>query len=187
MQITINAFATLEEIGEWLTPYAEKMSLHFVLEVYFPKTRFVPLPRWDQFVEIARETKADELWFDLAPIPTTRGKLDPKYKNRERFFIALPAMTRSGSGLCQGNFGTVATDEKHLKAWRSVIRAIRKKTSGGMWVWNDVVNAKHFSDRSRYSPGVAQLHAQGLRLFAFPGGNELFVWEPNALGGPAAG
>lgn len=188
MQITINAFATLEEIGEWLTPYPEKLPLHFVFEIYFPKKRFVPLSRWEQFVEKARETKADELWFDLVPIPTKRGKLDPKYKNRERFFIQLPQMTKSGTaGLCQGTFGTVGTKERHLKAWRSIIRAIRKHTFGGMWMWNDIVKERHFSDRSRCSPEVAKLHAKGLRLFVFQGGNELFVREPKALGRPAAG
>jgi len=114
-----------------------------------------------------------------------RGKLDPNYKNRERFIINLPEMTKSG--LREGSFGTVATKEKHLKVWRSIIRAIRKNSTGGMWIWNDVMKTKGFWDRSRYSPRVAELHGKGLRLRPFAGDNEVFIHEPNADGEPAAG
>jgi hypothetical protein len=185
MQITINAFATLEEIAEWLTPFTKKTPLYFVLEVYFPKKRFIPISRWEQFVDKARTLKANELWIDLVPIPTSRGKLDPKYKNRERFSINLPEMTKSG--FREGWFGTVATKEKHLKVWRSIIRAIRKNTTGGMWIWNDVMKTKGFWDRSRYSPKIAELHAKGLRLRPFAGGNEVFISEPNVDGDPVGG
>ncbi len=202
MQITINAFATLDDIAEWLTPFAEKSPLHFVLVVHFPKRfvplarwhfvlvvhfpkRFVPLARWEQFVAKARATKATELWLDLVPIPTARGKLDPKYNNRERFIVHLPEITESG--LREGNFGTVATKEKHLITWRSIVRAVRKNTTGGMWIWNGLHKTKGFSDRSRYSPRIAELHAQGLRLRPFVGDNDVFVREPTSDGEPAAG
>jgi hypothetical protein len=179
MQITINAFATLEEIADWVTPFAAKMQLYLVLYIYFPKPRFIPV-KLDELVGKARMLKANEVWIDLVPITTLREKLDPGYKNRERFIIQLPAMTRSG--LREGNFGTLATKEKHLKVWRSIIRVIRKNTTGGMWVWNDVMKTKGFWNRSQYSPKVAELHAKGLRLRPFAGDNELFIQEPNADG-----
>ncbi len=185
MQITIKAFATLEEIAEWLTPFAEKMPLYFVLEVYFPKEKFIPLLRWEQFVEKANETGANELWFDIVPIPTNRGNLDPKYKNRERFFIQLPTLTKSG--LREGCFGTVAVKERHLKVWRSIIRAIRKNTTGGMWIWNDLTKTKGRSDRSRFSPKIAKLHAKGLMLRPFAGDNDIFIHEPSMGGEASAG
>lgn len=184
MQITINAFASLEEIAAWIAPFAEKMPLHFVFVLYFPK-RYVPLARWEQFVEQARATGAREVWFDLVPILTDGKELDPKYKNQERFFIHLPEMTKSG--LREAWFGTLATREKHLKVWRSIIRAIRKNTTGGMWIWNDVMKTKGFWDRSRYSPEIAELHANGVRLCPFAGGNEVFIREPNENGPPVAG
>jgi hypothetical protein len=112
MQITINSFATLEEIADWLAPFAAKMSLYLVLYIYFPKPRFVPI-KFDQLVGKARSLRANELWIDLVAIPTKRGKLDTKYKNRERFIINLPQITKSG--LREGSLGTVATKEKHLK------------------------------------------------------------------------
>lgn len=179
MQITINAFATLQEIEDWLTPFAAKIPLYLVLYTYFPKDRFVPI-MLEQFVEKTRTLRANELWIDLVPITTMRGKLDPKYKNQERFIIDLPAMTKSG--LREGNFGTVATKEKQLKVWRSIIRAIRKHSTGGMWSWNDVIKTKYFCDRSRYSPKIAESHAQGLRLRPFAGDNEVFIQEPNIDG-----
>jgi hypothetical protein len=183
MQITINAFATLEEIADWFAPFAEKQALHFALEVYFAKRQMVPLARWDQFVDKARAVNANELWIDLVPISVLRGKIDPKYKNRERFSISLPELTKSG--LREGWFGTVATKEKHLKVWRSLIRVIRKNTTGGMWIWNDMMKTKGFWNRSRYSPKIAELHAQGLRLRPFAGGNEVFIQEPD-VGGDAS-
>jgi hypothetical protein len=182
MQITITAFATLEEIGAWLAPFAAKMPLYLVLEIYFPKARFVPI-KFNQFVAKSRTLMANELWIDLVPILTKRGKLDPKYKNQQRFFIYLPQMTKSG--LREGNFGTVATKEKHLKVWRSIIRAIRRSTTGGMWIWNDIMKTSWFSDRSRYSCKIAEMHAEGLRLRPFDGGNEIFIRQPDAEGNPA--
>lgn len=184
MQITIDAFATLEDIGEWLTPFTKKLPLYFALEIYFPKFRLAPLARWEHFVQTSEQLKANELWIDLVKIPSMRGKIDPKYENRERFFINLPERTRSG--LREGSFGTVATKEKHLKVWRSIIRAVRRNTTGGMWIWNDMMKTKYFSDRHRYSAKIAELHANGLRLRPFAGGNEVFINEPTARPSPKA-
>jgi len=178
MQITINAHVTLEDIYEWLAPFADKMSLYFALEVYFPKFRLHPLAHWNQFVQRAQKLKANELWIDLVPIPAMRGQIDLKYKNRERFSIDLPEYRKSG--LREVNFGTVATKEKQLKVWRAIIRAVCKNTSRGMWIWNDIHNTKAFSNRHGYSPRVAAQHAQGLELLPFAGGNRLFIAEPDS-------
>ena len=176
MQITINALATLDDIYEWIVPFEEKMPLFFALEVYSPKFRLVALKRWRQFVQNAKALKANELWIDIVPIPGMRGKVDLKYKNRERFSINLPNLTKGG--LREASFGTVATKQKQLKVWRAIIRAIRKHTTGGMWTWNDMHNTKAFSKHHRYSARVAAQHAQGLNLLPFAGGVELFIAEP---------
>src|SRR6187549_1165120 len=110
MQITINALATLDDIYEWIVPFEEKMPLFFALEVYFPKFRLVALKRWRQFVQNAEALKANELWIDIVPIPAMRGKVDLKYKNRERFSINLPNLIKSG--LREASFGTLATKQK---------------------------------------------------------------------------
>jgi hypothetical protein len=178
MQITINAHATLEDIYEWLSPFAENMPLYFALEVYFPKFRLHPLGRWDQFIQKAEKLKANELWIDLVPIPAMRGKVDLKYKNRECFSINLPEYRKTG--LREAWFGTVATKEKQLKVWRAIIRAVRKHTTRGMWIWNDIHSTKAFSDRSGFSARVAAQHAQGLELLPFAGGNRMFIEEPDS-------
>lgn len=176
MQITIAAFATIDDIRDWITPFAEKTPLYFALVVYFPY-RVIPLTHWDHFVKKTSALRANELWIDLVPIPASRrGKIDPKYKNRERFIVNLPEFRKIG--LCEANFGTVATKEKHLKVWRAIIRAVRKRTIGGMWIWNNIHRTKGFSNRQRYSPNVAALHAKGLNLMPFAGGNDVFIDEP---------
>ena len=38
--------------------------------------------------------------------------------------------------------------------------------------------ARGFYKNIRYSPGVAELHRQGLQLLPFAGGNRLFIDEP---------
>jgi hypothetical protein len=181
MQITINAHAKLEDIYEWLTPFTEKMPLYFALEVYFPKFRLHPLARWSDFVQKTQKLKANELWIDLVPIPAMRGTIDLKYNNRERFSINLPELRKTG--LREANFGTVATKEKHLKVWRAIIRAIRKQTTRGMWIWNDIHHKKAFSKRHGFSARVAEQHAQGLELLPFAGGNRLFIAEPDSASG----
>jgi hypothetical protein len=181
MQITINAHATLEDIYEWLTPFTEKMSLYFALEVYFPKFRLHPVVRWSEFVQKAQKLKANALWIDLVPIPAMRGKIDLKYKNRERFSINLPEYRKTG--LREAWFGTVATKSQQLKVWRAIIRAIRKHTTRGMWIWNDIHETKAFSNRHGFSARVAAQHAQGLELLPFAGGNRLFIEEPGSADG----
>ena len=113
-----------------------------------------------------------------------RGKINLKYKNRERFSIDLPNYTKHG--LREAWFNTVAMKPKQLKVWRAIIRAVRKHTTGGMWIWNDMMKRKAFSNRHRYSPGIAAQHAQGLVLLPYGGDNQLFVAEPNS-GSPSAG
>ena len=78
----------------------------------------------------------------------------------------------------EASFGTVATKDKHLKVWRAIVRAVRKNTTRGLWIWNDIHQTKAFSDRHGYSASVAAKHAQGLELLPFAGGNRLFIKEP---------
>lgn len=176
MQITIKAHATLEDIYEWLLPIVAKTQLHFALEVYFPKFQLHPFKRWSDFIQKAQKLKANELWIDLVPIPAMRGKIDLKYKNRERFSINLPDYRKSG--LREAWFGTVATKQKQLKVWRSIIRTVRKNTIRGMWIWNEIAETKTFSNGHGYSARVAAQHAQGLSLLPFAGGTWLFIEEP---------
>lgn len=176
MQISISAFATLEDIAAWLAPFAEKIPLHFALEVYFPENKVIPLAHWNQFVEISRRLSANELWIDLAPIPSARGDIDSSRRRSHRFFVNLPEWTKKG--LREGDFWTLATKESHLKIWRSLIRVVRKNTTGGVWVQNAVTKRSGCWNRSRYSADVAERHANGLRLFPFAGGNEMFINKP---------
>src|SRR5262249_37290507 len=150
---------------------------YFALEVYFPKFRLVPLKRWDQFVRKAQELGANELWIDLVPIPAMRGKINLTYKNQQRFSIHLPKNTPHG--LRESWFGTVATKEQQRRVWRAIIRAVRKYTTGGMWIWSAERQVKGFSNRHRYSPAIAEQHARGLILLPFAGGNQLLIREPD--------
>jgi hypothetical protein len=177
MQITINAHATLEDIYEWLTPFVDKASLHVALEVYFPKFRLHPFTRWSQFLHKAQRLQANQLWLDLVPIPPMRSKVDPQYQNRERFSIYLPVYRNNG--LQEAWFTTVATKPQQLKVWRAIIRAVRKQTTRGLWIWNDLHQTKTFSKQHGYSPRVAVLHTQGLELLPLGGSNRLFMTEPD--------
>lgn len=178
MQITINAHATLEDIFEWLTPFAETMPLYFAMEVYFPKFRLHPLKRWSEFISKVEKLKARELWIDLVPIPAMRDRVELKYNNKERFFIHLPEYKQNY--LREAWFGTVATKAKQLTIWRAIIRAVRKHTTRGMWIRNDIIHTKAFSKRHGYSSRVGTLHDQGLELLPFAGDNRLCIAEPDS-------
>jgi hypothetical protein len=176
MQITINAHATPEDIYEWVAPFAEKMPLYFALEVYFPRFLLQPFAHWSQFLPRAEKLKANELWMDLVPIPAMRGKIDLRYQNRERFSISLPQHGKTG--LREAWFATMATKLQQLKVWRAIIRAVRKNTTRGMWIWNDIHQTKAFSKRHGFSARVAARHAHGLELLPFGGSTRLFIEEP---------
>jgi hypothetical protein len=175
MQIKVSVFATRDEIHDWLAYQAGRFVLHFALVRYWPEFKVVPLADWQQFKE--QNQAIWEVWIDLQPVRhNCKGQLSCCSKNQDRLALHLPEMRPEG--LRAGNLGTVSEDEGHLKVWRSIIRYFRKQTTAGMWVMNPSSGARGLSKNIRYSPGIAELHRQGLKLLPFAGDNRVFIEEP---------
>jgi hypothetical protein len=177
MQITVNIFATADEIHAWFEYHLTRFDLHFALIKHWPDFDVIPLPDWQTFKEQAVTLRSRELWIDLKPLSLGRkGQFDCGSKNRDRLGLDLPEMRPEG--MCQGNLGTLSEDEAHLKVWRSIMRYFRKQTTSGMWVMNPDSKARGFYKDLRYSAGIAELHRRGLQLLTHPAGNLVFIDEP---------
>jgi len=181
MQLSISLFATRDELEGWVAAQAKRLPLHFALVRHRPTFELVPLPAWGRFLDADRERPAAEVWMDLQPIDIDgRGHLACCDRNPHRLSLHLPE--RRPEGLREGSLGTISTDETRLRAWRSVVRFVRERTTGGMWAVNARTRARGFYKHLRYSPAVAALHRQGLDLLPLAGDSRVVI-EPEVAGG----
>ncbi len=177
MQITVSVLATRDEIRDWIAYQAGRFDLHFALVRYWPEFEVVPLAAWSEFDKQKDAEQWREVWIDLRLVRhKCKGQLDCCSQNRDRLALQLP--DRRPEGLREGRLGTLSEDEAHLRVWRAVIRYFRKQTSAGVRVVNESSEARGLYKNIRYSPGIAELHRQGLQLLPFAGGNRLFIEEP---------
>jgi len=177
LQITVSVLATREEIRDWLTYQAGRFDLYFALVRYWPGFEVLPLATWSEFDQHKDAEHWREVWIDLRPVRhPCKGQLDCCSKNPDRLELQLP--DRRPEGLREGRLGTLSEDAAHLRVWRAVIRYFHKQSIAGVWVVNASSGARGFSNKIRYSPGVAELHRQGLQLLPFAGDNRLCIEEP---------
>jgi hypothetical protein len=177
LQITVSVFATRDEIRDWLACQAGRFGLHFALVRYWPEFEVVPLADWSDFEQHKDAEQWREVWIDLRPLRhRCQGQLDCCSQNKDRLALHLP--DRRPEGLREGSLGTLSEDPAHLRVWRAVIRYFRKQSTAGMWVLNPPSRARGFYKHLRYSPGIAELHRQGLQLLPFAGDNRVFIEEP---------
>jgi len=176
LQITVSVLATRDEIRDWLAYQAGRFDLHFALVQYWPEFKVVPLAAWSEFDQHKDAEQWREVWIDLRPVRhRCKGQLDCCSQNPDRLALQLP--DRRPEGLREGRLGTLSEDEAHLRVWRAVIRYFRKQTTAGVWVVNESSGARGLYKNIRYSPGIAELHREGLSLLPFAGGNRLFIEE----------
>jgi hypothetical protein len=177
LQITLSVLATRDEIRDWIAYQAGRFDLHFALVQYWPAFEVVPLAAWSEYDQHKDAEQWREVWIDLRPVRhECKGQLDGCSQNPDRLALQLP--DRRPKGLRAGMLGTLSEDAAHLRVWRAVIRYFRKQTRAGVWVVNESSGARGLYKNIRYSPGVAELHRQGLQLLPFAGDNRLLIEEP---------